>query len=666
MEQGAFGNIFVLLRAQSGVDFTHYKQALLRRRIKRRMTSLHLESPEDYESYLRAHPPEIQSLLNDILVFMAGFFRVPATFKWFKKSHDSKTPANESHQPESHSEMTDTEIVDKKDWESAKRRFRSDDRPAIGVARLPEAEWESASGIPGLFKALVDSSDDAIIMKDLNGIIRTWNKGAERIFGYKPEEIIGKSVTELMPPALRKEEPEILARIRVGERIDHYETVRVSKDGRLVDISLTVSPIINSEGRIVGASKIARDITEKKRWEAEIKRAHDEAEQANHAKDEFLATLSHELRTPLNPVMLLASEFAADHDLPPGVRTNFDIIRRNVELEARLIDDLLDLTRVRTGKLKIEKSDVNIHAVLSDTISIVQKEIDRKHITLRQNLADTESIVYGDAVRLRQIFWNILKNAVKFTPRRGTITIESHVEDGQYFVKVSDTGIGMTPKELAIAFEAFKQGAHSRESGRFGGLGLGLAISKRFIELHSGSIIASSPGPDCGSTFIVQFPLSGWNRLATAFSLPPLQSRPANGHGSGRGSENGKAPHHHANILLVEDHEPTRSTLAQILQRRHHKVAIAASVREAMAIAEKEHFDLIISDIGLPDGNGYDLFRKIRDKSPIIKGIALSGYGMENDLARSRDTGFQTHLIKPVKIQALEEALEETLAEEVD
>jgi PAS domain S-box-containing protein len=659
MEQGAIGNILVLLRAQSGVDFTHYKDAILKWRIKRRMATLHLESPADYESYLRKNPPEIQSLLNDVLVLMGGFFRLPATLKWFKKSHDPR-PANESEPLETDSEMTDTEIIDRKEWESAKRRFRPNHR----MPSLPESgdvDLEHAGRIPGLYKALVDSSDDAIVMKDLNGIVRTWNKGAERIFGYRAEEIIGKPVTELMPPALRKEEPEILARIRAGERIDHYETVRVRKDGRLVDISLTVSPIINADGRIVGASKIARDITEKKRWEAEIKRAHDEAEQANHAKDEFMATLSHELRTPLNPVLLLASESAADRSLPPGIRANFDVIRRNVELEARLIDDLLDLTRVRTGKLKIEKDDVNIHAVLSDTISLLQNEIDGKKITLTQNMGDVESVVYGDTVRLRQIFWNILKNAIKFTPRRGAITIESRAEDGHYSVAISDTGIGMTPKELNTAFEAFKQGVHSHDSGRFGGLGLGLAISKRFVELHSGSITASSPGPDRGSTFTIRFPLSGWNHIATALNLPSLQSCPTGGHAA---QSNGGKTRHRANILLVEDHEPTRSTLAQILARRHHKVAIASCAREAMAIAEKGHFDLVISDIGLPDGNGYDLFKRIRDKSPVIKGIALSGYGMEHDLARSRSTGFQTHLIKPVKIETLEEALEKTLAEQ--
>lgn len=659
MEQGAYGNILGLLRARSGVDFTIYTQGILRRQIKRHMTSLRLESPEDYERYLRNHPPEIQSLLNDILVLIGGFFRIPAALKWFRKSHTPAEPADKLDDSES-----ETEINNRKDLETAKHRSRPKVREPLGMNDLTEAAKVSHKGhdpVPGLFKALVDSSDDAIIMKDLDGIIRTWNKGAERIFGYTADEIIGKPVTDLMPPALRPEEPGILGRIRDGERVEHYDTVRVTKDGRLVDISLTISPIINDKGQIIGASKIARDITERKRWEAEIKRAHDEAEQANHAKDEFMATLSHELRTPLNPVLLLAGESAADHELPKNVRTNFETIRDNIELEARLIDDLLDLTRLRTGKLKIEKTDVSIHDVLFDTISIVRKEIDQKKINLRQNLADPESIVFGDPVRLRQIFWNILKNAVKFTPRRGTITVESHVEQGKYVATVSDTGIGMTQNELAHAFEAFKQGRHSRDSGRFGGLGLGLAITRRFVELHSGSIIASSPGPDRGSSFTIQFPLAAWNRIGVALDLPPLQTNASGEQGK---FEPGKTQNY-AKILLVEDHEPTRSTLALILKRRHLNVFSAASVGEAIAIAENQHFDLVISDIGLPDGNGYDLFRRIHEQSPIVKGIALSGYGMEQDLARSRSTGFQTHLIKPVKIEALDRALKETLAAEV-
>ena len=653
MEQGGFGNIFGILRAQSGVDFSLYKEAILRRRIKRRMATLNLGSTRDYESYLHTHPSEVRLLLNDILLVVAGFFRVPAALKWLKKGHTSVAePAasgSQISQKQPQKPQTDGSGIDNEfltEWDTE-------------VVKAWSAELEQSGGaLLGLFKALVDSSEDAIIVKDFNGIIRTWNKGAEKLYGYTAEEIIGKPGALLIPPEIRDEEPVLLLRIRTGQRIYHYETVRIHKDGRRVNISLTISPILNAQGQLIGASGIARDITERKRWEEELRRAHFEEEKANRAKDDFLAVLSHELRTPLNPVLLLAGESASDCHLPAEVRANFDVIRRNVELEAQLIDDLLDLTRVRAGKLKIEKSEVNIHAVLSDTVSMVQSEIEQKRITLNQNLNDPESVVSGDAVRLRQIFWNILKNAVKFTPPRGTITVESHAEQGQMVIKFSDTGIGMTPGELASAFEDFKQGSHSQDPHRYGGLGLGLAICKRCIELHSGTIKAFSDGPGRGSTFIIKFPLVR-SQLSSALNVPPIGRESHNGHGAGL--EIGK-PHHRATILLVEDHEPTRSTLAEILKRRHHKVATAASAHEAIAIAEKREFDLIISDIGLPDGNGYELFEKIRAKSPVVKGIALSGYGMDHDLVRSRNFGFKTHLIKPVRVQALEEALEETLA----
>jgi len=626
------------------------------------MTALHLESPKDYESYLHTHPTEVRSLLNDVLVTVAGFFRLPAAFKWLKKSHSTDPDHPENHENPPREERAEIASPNGPPDQKQPQEPPSDASvidTEILIAHNSELE-HSGAAVPGLFKALVDFSEDAIIVKDLNGVIRTWNKGAEKLYGYTAEEVIGKPGALLIPPELQKEVPQLLHQIRTGQKIDHYETVRIHKDGRRVNISLSISPIINAQGQIIGASGIARDITERKRWEEELRRAHFEEEKANRAKDDFLAVLSHELRTPLNPVLLLAGESAADGHLPAQVRSNFDVIRRNVELEARLIDDLLDLTRVRAGKLKIDRSYVNIHTVLSDTISMLQSEIDQKHITLTQNLNDRESVICGDCVRLRQIFWNILKNSIKFTPSNGTITVESHAEQNQIVIKISDTGIGMTPEELSHAFEDFKQGTHSaQDPHRFGGLGLGLAICKRFIELHSGSIEAFSDGPDHGSTFIIRFPMAARDGLAAVFNLPPMGREPRNGHGSAL--EMGR-PRHRARILLIEDHEPTRSALAEILKRRHHKVATASSATEAMAIAEKRSFDLVISDIGLPDGNGYELFEKIRAKSPVVKGIALSGYGMDHDLVRSRNFGFKTHLIKPVGVQALEEALEETLA----
>lgn len=506
-------------------------------------------------------------------------------------------------------------------------------------------ELERANVIASHFKAIVDSSDDAIISKDLNGIIQSWNNAAQRLFGYTAEEVIGKPVTVLFPPELVAEEPVILAKLRAGQHIDHYETVRRHKDGRLIDISLSVSPIEDSAGHIIGASKIARDITDKKRAELEIRRARDDAERASHAKDAFLAALSHELRTPLNPILLVASDAAADQELSPGIRANFDLIRRNIELEARLIDDLLDLARVGAGKLKVENHRVNIHAVLAAAIAVVQSEIEQKKITLTQELADSQSAIFGDIVRLQQVFLNVLKNAVKFTPPEGKITVESRAMGGEYVVQVSDTGIGMSERELAHVFDAFKQGDHSEDARRFGGLGLGLTISKNLVALLSGTIEASSKGRGRGSTFTLKFPLAEPLNQAEK-PVPPSAPK----------SEKHIPP---LRILLVEDHEPTRIALARLLINRRHRVAMAESAGEAIALSKKNKFDMIISDIGLPDGNGYDLFKTIVKQSPQAKGIALTGYGMDKDLAHSKDSGFFTHLTKPVRIEDLETALSE-------
>lgn len=512
------------------------------------------------------------------------------------------------------------------------------------------SELERANLISSRFQAIVESSDDAIIAKDLNGIIQSWNKGAEKIFGYTAEEVVGKSVTILIPPEHHDEEPVILARVRAGERVDHYQTIRKRKDGRLIDISLTVSPIKNSVGQIVGASKIARDITDRNLAIAELKRAHDEIARTSQAKDDFLAMLSHELRTPLNPVLLISSDAAANLDLPPGIRANFDLIRRSVEMESRLIDDLLDLTRIKSGKLKIEKQETNIYDVLADAVSMVQSEIEQKKIDLSQNLENSQSVISGDKTRLQQIFWNVLKNAIKFSPPEGKIAIHAYATEGCYVVKITDTGIGMTPEELAQAFEPFRQGEHSAQARRFGGLGLGLTITKKLVELHSGEIGAFSAGRNLGSTFTMKFPLFDW-------MAHPGRSKEATVYPEYRDGRR-------LDILLVEDHDMTRNTLARLLVDRHHKVSIAISVQEALAMAEKKDFDLVISDIGLPDGNGCDLFQRIRGKSPGTKGIALSGYGMREDVARSKESGFYAHLIKPIDMRALEKALARALVEE--
>ncbi len=515
-------------------------------------------------------------------------------------------------------------------------------------------EYQSGKGVQSQLAAIVESSDDAIVSKNLDGVIESWNSGAERLFGYTASEVIGQSILILIPTDRHSEEPVILERIRRGERVEHYETVRRHKDGRLIDVSLTISPVHDHNGRVIGASKIARDITERKRAELETSRAHQAALAASQAKDDFLAALSHELRTPLNPVLLVASNAAEDGSLPDSVRAAFGLIRDNVQLEARLIDDLLDLTRISRGKLSLDLNPLALNPVIDAAISATEPELKTKHLTLVTELAHDSAIVQGDAVRLQQVFLNLLKNAVKFTPEGGRIVVESKTnpQQSRAVVNITDTGIGMTKAELGRVFEAFAQGNHAQSAAhRFGGLGLGLAISRTLVERHGGSITATSGGVDCGATFTVELPTV----VADAAQRPADGSPeiPAN-----LPAEKAGGKESHRRILLVEDHGPTRAALAHLLHRRGFETVSAGTAEEARTAAAANEIDWVISDIGLPDATGYELMADLRAAYDVA-GIALTGYGMEQDVARSRKAGFAAHLIKPITIQALDAALAE-------
>ena len=523
---------------------------------------------------------------------------------------------------------------------------------AVGML-LDITETKQAKEASQRLAAIVESSDDAIISKDLDGTIRSWNRGAEQLFGYKAEEIIGQSVMLLIPPRHQDEEPRILARIRQGEPIDHYETVRRRKDGTLVEISLTISPVRDASGNIIGASKIVRDITRQKQAERKLEQAHQEALAASRAKDDFLAALSHELRTPLNPVLLLASEGAEDPQLPEHVRARFLTIRHNVELEARLIDDLLDITRITHSKLSMNLEPVEVHSVLRQAIAIIQADIQLKRIVLQTQFNAAPAWVNGDPVRLQQVFWNVIKNAVKFTPEYGEVRILTHIATSdEVTIEISDTGIGMTEQEIRQAFEAFAQGEHVKATGthRFGGLGLGLAISHKLVELHGGKIVGSSSGRGQGSTFKITLARTLETRRAGSLVSigSPSAKFPATGTPHGVG---------HPRVLLVEDHEATRIALTHLLNRRGYEVHTASTIAEARALASGPELQCLISDLDLPDGSGLGLFRELSAHHRGLKGIALSGFGMEADLARSKAAGFSVHLIKPVRMQSLEMAL---------
>jgi HAMP domain-containing protein/signal transduction histidine kinase len=358
----------------------------------------------------------------------------------------------------------------------------------------------------------------------------------------------------------------------------------------------------------------------------------EEKARSNLAKDQFLAMLSHELRTPLTPVLASALALENEPELPNDIHESLQMIRRNVELEARLIDDLLDLTRIDRGKVQLNFEIVDAHTLLQNALEICQPEIDRKHLRPSLNLDAKKVHMRADPARLQQIFWNLINNAVKFTPKNGQITIiTSNDSDGQLRVEIADTGMGIEPEALPKIFDAFEQGGRTQS----GGLGLGLAISKALVEAHKGMIAAKSAGRNKGSTLTLAFPTC---EKAEAQIAPALSPRSAK-----------RQP---MRILLVEDHEDTNRSLTNLLRRRGYHVQSALSFQSALDLSANEQFDVLISDLGLPDGSGIDLIQKLASKPPL--GIALTGFGMEQDIRRSREVGFQHHLVKPIDLNKLD------------
>lgn len=687
--------------------------------------------------------------------------------------------------------------------------------------------------------AIIESADDAIISKTLEGVITSWNVGAERIFGYQADEVIGKPVTILIPPDHLDEEPEILRKIKAGEPVEHYETVRVRKDGTPVDISLTVSPIKTADGKIIGASKIARDISERKRAEAafaeqseiietvnrlgqtlaaeldlsklvqavidaateicgarygaffynlpneqgqtellcalsglpaeafahlsmphnngllnstfkragtvilddvekdarydtnspyfgtppeqltitsylavpvvsrsgevngglffghpkaarftergarivegiagqaanamdnarlyeaaqlarveaessakETERLYRQAQESSQLKEEFLATVSHELRNPLNAILGWSRMLRGGQIPPDGVPKALDTIERNARAQAQLIDDLLDVSRIITGKLRMDVRPADPNQFIEAAIEAVKPAAEAKGVRM-QKVMDTGVLsVPGDPVRLQQVVWNLLSNAIKFTSRDGRVQVRLERVNSHVEIIVSDTGQGISPEFLPHVFDRFRQ-ADQRSAREHGGMGLGLAIVKHLIELHGGSVAATSPGAGQGATFTVRLPIApiyqidqdGGRIHPAARDLLPEAECPERLDG--------------LSILVVDDEPDTRELLRTGLENCGAKVSLAASVSEALKAIKDAEPDLVISDIGMPGEDGYDLIRKLRSspgKGGRVPAIALTAYARVEDRLKALRSGYQMHVPKPVELTEL-------------
>lgn len=644
------------------------------------------------------------------------------------------------------------------------------------MGRQPEPAYSQV-----YLAAIVESSDDAIISKDLNGIIRSFNSSAERLFGYRAEEIVGHPVTILIPPDRPNEENEILARLRRGEKVDHFETVRMAKDGRLLDVSLSVSPVRDASGKIVGAAKILRDITEKKRvartlaaqqewfrvtlasigdgviasdpegcvtflnpvaeqltgWDAkaalgkplaevfhivnentrrkvenpahrvlregvtvglanhtvliardgqeapiddsaapilddqrqtigvvlvfrdvterrrtEVERqaaaeerelllrrerqARTDAERADRVKDDFVAMVSHELRTPLSAILGWTHVLEKKVHDAEVLRHGLDVISRNARVQAQLVSDLLDVSRIVSDKLMLDHESVDLGSLVRESVEAVQPMADGQGLSLVCEIEGPIPPLVGDPARLKQVVWNLVSNAVKFTARGGRVEVRARSFGSYAEIVVTDTGIGIPPGDLGQLFDRFRQSGPTT-TRRYGGLGLGLSIANHLVSLHGGTLRAASDGEGKGATFTVELPLTpvideGIREPAKADATPAYSALLEG-----------------ITVLVVEDETDMRGMIQLLLEERGARVLAAPSADEALALLDRGP-DILLSDIRLPDVDGYELIRRIRqreDALAAIPAVALTAFARAEDRTRALRAGFQGHLSKP-------------------
>jgi PAS domain S-box-containing protein len=494
---------------------------------------------------------------------------------------------------------------------------------------------------------VIESSDDAIVSKDLSGTITSWNRAAERIFGYTTGEAVGSSIRMIVPADRQAEEDEVLATIKSGGTVDHIETVRQRKDGTCLTISLTVWPIRNDQGEIVGASKIARDVSDRahlRELERENSRLYVEAREASRMKDEFLAVLSHELRTPLNAIVGYARLLRGGLLTGEKAERGLDALDRNSTWLARIVEEVLDVSRIVSGKLRLDVQPVELPLVVHNAVATMQPAADAKGVRMQTTVDSRVGPVAGDRDRLHQVVWHLVSNAVKFTPTSGRVQIllervNSHVE-----IVVADTGVGIRREFLPCIFDRFSQ-AESSTTRKLGGLGLGLAIVRHIVELHGGTVDAFSAGENQGTTVRVRLPLMVVHtQPAEDGRQPPTSERlePLHELGDLQG----------VRVFAVDDEEDSLVLLKTVLEAAGARVTAVASPQRALGEIGDANPDVVLLDLGMPEIDGFELIRRIRASSD--EGVrrtpaaALTAFARSEDRTKALQSGFEMHLTKPI------------------
>ncbi|HEU4870028.1 MAG TPA: PAS domain S-box protein, partial [Pyrinomonadaceae bacterium] len=513
----------------------------------------------------------------------------------------------------------------------------------VTAQRLIERDKANQLITARLFAAIVESSNDAIISKSLEGIIQSWNAAAERLFGFTAEEAVGQHISIVIPPDRLAEEDQIITSLKAGIRIEHFETERVRKDGQRLIVSLTISPIKDDSGNVVGASKIVRDVTERNRLADDLQRLAADLLAADRRKNEFLATLAHELRNPLAPMSNMLEVVKRSGDDGKVLKQAHETFERQLNQMVRLVDDLLDWNRITYDRLELRRSEVELSSVLQQAIEVARPLIDAADQDLIVELPTEPVYLNADRARLAQVFGNLLNNSCKYTASNGTITLSAKRVDDEVLVSVKDNGAGIPPDKIDSIFDMFMQVDRSSERSQ-GGLGIGLTLVRRLVVMHGGSIEARSEGEGRGSEFIVRLPVIH----------KPAVSEPALDTTSESSTER--------RVLIVDDNRDSADSLAMLLEITGNKTFQAHDGVEALDAIERHRPEVVLLDIGLPKLDGHEVCRRVREqpwgKNIVI--IALTGWGQEDDRRKSEEAGFNGHLVKPVDYENLVSLLAET------